>query len=125
MSVMQWEPTQPTQGLIAVVDILTKREVNPFAMRYDPKMCVSPEISPDAASQFQHMIGVLRCLLYLGRVDIISKLSLLQSHLALLSEEHLVAEVHTMAYMDQKYNSSLVYYPTFPDKDHSIFQKCD
>ena len=30
-----------------------------------------------------------------------------------------------MAYKEQKYNSRLVYNPTYPDIRHSVFKKCD
>ena len=61
----------------------------------------------------------------LGIIDTITKVSLLSSHLALPREGHLKAAVHVIGYIGQKYSSRLVYDPTYPDIDHSVFKKCD
>ena len=61
----------------------------------------------------------------LGRIDIITKVSLLSSHEALPKEGHLEAAVHAMAHVGQKYNSRLVYDPLYPEIDHHVFKKCD
>ena len=45
--------------------------------------------------------------------------------LALPREGHLDAAVHAMTYVGQKYDSRLVYGPSYPDIDHYIFKKCD
>ena len=42
-----------------------------------------------------------------GRIDIIFKLSLSSSHVALSRERHLDTAVHVMAYVGQKYNFRL------------------
>ena len=60
----------------------------------------------------------------LGRINIITKVSLLSSHVALPRERHLDAAVHVMAHVDQRYNSRLVYDPLYPEIDHSVFKKC-
>ena len=52
-------------------------------------------------------------------------MSLLSSHVALPIEENLDAAVHVMAYAEKKYNSRLVYDPSYPEIDHSVFMKCD
>ena len=54
-----------------------------------------------------------------------TKVSLLSSYIALPREGHLDAAVHVMAHVGQKYNSRLVYDPSYPEIDHSIFKKCD
>ena len=70
---------------------LSKRAENAFAMGYDPKMYVSPELNPDAVTCFQSIIGILK----LGRIDKIIKLSLLLLH-QVPKEKHLEAAVHVM-----------------------------
>ena len=57
----------------------------------------------------------------LVRIDIITKVSLWSSHVALLREGHLGAAVHVMAHVGQRYNSRLVYDPSYPEIDHSVF----
>ena len=61
----------------------------------------------------------------LGRIDIITKVSLLLSHVALPREEHLDTAVHVMVCVGQRYNSRLVFYPLYLEIDHSLFKKCD
>ena len=33
--------------------------------------------------------------------------------------------VHVMAHVGQRYNSRLVYDPSYPEIDYSVFKKCD
>ena len=61
----------------------------------------------------------------LGRMDIITKVLLLSSHVALPREGHLDTAVHLIAHDGQRYNSRLVYDPSYPEIDHSVFKKCD
>ena len=61
----------------------------PMSTEYRPEVNVSPELSSDEASYFQSLIGVLRWIVELGRVDICCELSMLSSHLALPREGHL------------------------------------
>ena len=58
-------------------------------------------------------------------IDIITKVSLFSSHIALPREVHLEAAVHVMAHVGQKYNSRLVYDPLYPEINHSSFKECD
>ena len=65
-----------------------------FAQGYRPETDVTPELDPEKASYYQSQIGVLRWSVELGRVDIITEVSLLASHLALPREGHLEAVFH-------------------------------
>ena len=51
-------------------------------------MDTSSTLEPEAASYYQTIIGVLRSMVELGRVDIATEVSLLASHLALPGEGH-------------------------------------
>ena len=57
------------------------------------------------------IIGILRWIIKLGRINIITKVSLLSSHVALLREGHLEAAINVLAHVGQRYNSRLVYGP--------------
>ena len=61
----------------------------------------------------------------MGRIDIITKMSLLSSHVALPKEGRLEAAIHVMAHVGQRYNSRLMYDPSYPEIDHSDFKECD
>ena len=90
---------------------MPKKAENSFKMQYDPELDTSPELDPDAASY--------------NLTDIITKVLSLSSHVALHREEHLEAAVHVMVHVGQRYNSSLVYDPSFLEIDHSVFKECD
>ena len=59
----------------------------------------------------------------LGKIDIITKVSLLSSHVALPREGQLEAAMHIMAHICERYNSRLVYDPSYHEINHSIFKK--
>ena len=102
---------------------LPKRADNLIKMGYDPESDIGPELELVAASYFQTMIGVLRWLIKLGRIDMITKVLLTSLHIALLREGQLDAAVHVMSYVGQKYNLILVNDPSYPKIDHIVFKK--
>ena len=59
----------------------------------------------------------------LGRFDIITNMSLMSSHVALPREGHLDAAVHAMAHVGQRYDSRLVYNPSYSAIDDNVFKK--
>ena len=77
---------------------LPKKVDNCFKIGYDPELGISPDLEPNATSYFQPIIGILRWMIKLERINIITKLSLLSTHLVLPREEHLDAAVHVMAW---------------------------
>ena len=87
---------------------LPKKAVNPFKMGYNPEMDTSPQLDQDAASYYLTIIGILKWMIELGRIDIIAKVSLLSSHAVLPRERHLDASVHVLAHV----------------VNHSVFKKC-
>ena len=61
----------------------------------------------------------------LERIDMIIKVSLLLSHLALPKEWHVNSAVHNMAYVGQNYNPRLVCIPSCIEIDHRVLKKCN
>ena len=61
----------------------------------------------------------------LGRIDIITEVSMLVSQLALQREGHLEAVFHIFGYMKGHHNSRMVFNPTYPTPDISIFHEHD
>jgi hypothetical protein len=104
---------------------LPKKAENPFCMSYEPELDTSTPLDPNAASYFQTIIGVMRWMVEIGRIDIATEVSLLSSHLAYPREGHLDAALHIMAYLRAKHNSRLVFDPTYPEIDMTVFQQCD
>ena len=53
-----------------------KKAENPLKMGCDPDLDISPELDPNAASYYLTIIGILRWMVELGRIDIITEVSL-------------------------------------------------
>lgn len=104
---------------------LPKKAENPFRMGYEPELDTSAPLDPDASSYYQSLIGVLRWMVEIGRIDIATEVSLLSSHLAYPREGHLEEALHVMAYLRQKHNSRLIFDPSYPDIDMTNFKECD
>ena len=104
---------------------LPARAATPFERDYRPELDTTPELSDERANFYQAQIGVLRWMVELGRIDIITEVSLLASHLALPREGHLDAVLRIYGYLKKKHNSRLVLDPTYPDIDMSVFKRCD
>eukprot|EP00804_Cyclotella_cryptica_P019398 CCRYP_006588-RA/>CCRYP_006588-RA protein AED:0.13 eAED:0.13 QI:0/0/0/1/0.75/0.6/5/0/864 len=104
---------------------LPSKAENPFAIGYSPELDDSPELDPSLSSYYQSQIGILRWMVELGRIDMMTEVSMLASHLAMPREGHLEAIFHIYAYLKQKYNSRLAFDPTYPSIDMSDFKECD
>ena len=83
---------------------------------------MSPELDAEDASYYQSLIGVLRWIVELGRVDICLEVSMLSSHLALPREGHMQQVFQTFAYLKKYHNTELVYDPSDPVVDMLQFQ---
>ena len=101
---------------------LIANEPNPFPLGYEPCMDLSPMLSPEESSYFQTIIGVMRCMVELGRTDISVKVSQLSSFLAMSRQGHLVNALHIMSYLNIRHNSRLVLDPSYPGIDMSEFK---
>lgn len=102
-----------------------KRATAPLPSGYEPDLDVTPELDAEQSSFYQSQIGVLRWMVEIGRVDIITDVSELSSHLALPREGHLEAVFHMFAYLEKKHNARIVFDPTYPEIDMSVFKECD
>ena len=61
-----------------------RRAKAPLPSGYNPDLDVTKELEPEHASFYQSQIGVLRWMVEIGRVDILTDVSVLSSQLALL-----------------------------------------
>ena len=100
---------------------LMKYAPNPFPIGYEPEMDVSRELNPDEASYFQTIIGVMRWMVELGRVDIGVEVSQLSLYLAYPRKGHMEAALHIMSYLCVKHNSCLVLNPLYAGIDYAQF----
>jgi len=88
---------------------------------YQPDIDISDALGPDRASYYQTMIGVMRWMVEIGRVNIATEFSLFSSHLAYPPEGHFEFALHMMSYLKWKHNSCLVFDTIHPEIDFDTF----
>jgi hypothetical protein len=101
--------------------MLVKKACGPFAGGYKPELDESPELYPTRSNFYQSQIGILRWCVELGRIGIITEVSMLSTYLCLPREGHLV--FHVFAYMGLHHNARVVFDPTYPAVDMGTFIK--
>ena len=104
---------------------LAARASSPFTTDYSPEIDTTPELNSADASYYMSLIGVLRWMVELGRVDICVEVSLMASHMTLPREGHLEKLLHIFAYLKIHYNSEMVFDPSETDIDRSLFERQD
>ena len=104
---------------------LPARVSSPLMSNYRPELDTTPELSPADASYYMSLIGILRWMVELGRVDICVEVSLMSSQMAMPREGHLNQLFHMFGYLKVHHNSKMVFDPSEPEIDRSIFEKQD
>jgi hypothetical protein len=105
--------------------MLVKKSPGPFAGGYKPELDESPELDPTRENFYQSQIEILRWCVELGRIYIITEVSMLSTYLCLPREGHLGAVFHVFACMGLHHNARVVFDPTYPDVDMGTFIKTD
>jgi hypothetical protein len=118
----------------AIENIKSKDEFNrklrtgahrPMKADYCPEIDVTPILPTTLASYYQGLIGVLRWTCELGRVDILTEVSMLSSHNALLREGHLEAALDIFAYLKKHQSAAIVFDDDVPAIDERRFKQFD
>ena len=102
---------------------LAARASAPLPNNYRPEIDVTDELEGAEASYYMSLIGILRWMVELGRVDICVEVSMMSSHLALPRKGHLAALFHMFAYLKKHHNAEMVFDPTEPDIDEAQFPR--
>jgi hypothetical protein len=111
--------------LAQVEERLTTKVTTPLSSGYRPELDTSPELDAKLANYFQGLIGVLRWMCELGRIDILHAVALLSRFLANPRRGHLDQVFHLFGYLKRYSKSSLVFDETLPEFDESRFNVCD
>ena len=72
----------------------------------------NPALEKYLAYWYQYLIGILRQMVEIVRVDIITKVSMLASQVAIPREGHLEVVLHVFEFIRQNYNSRMNFDPT-------------
>ena len=97
----------------------------PFSSNYRPEIDVTKELDDDGVAKFQSYMGIFRWMIELGRIDIITEVSMLTSHQVLPREGHLEACYSIFAYLRKNPNMSMVFHPSTMQVDERRFKKAD
>ena len=101
--------------------ILPTRADTPMIKDYYPELDESTELNEQDITWFQELIGILRWSVEIGRVDILTELSLLSAYQASPREGHLNQLLRIFAFLKKKPKLSLYFDPTLPKIDESMF----
>ena len=100
---------------------LTIKANAPIVRDYRPDTDVSGELDHKFSSLYQFLIGSLRWMLEMGRIDIAREVSMLSSFLAMPREGHLRQVLHIFSYLKYHHNSRIIMNPTNLDIKVSDF----
>ena len=90
-----------------------KTPQSPFScLSYRAELDNSEECNPEQISYFQNLVGVLRWIIELGRVDIHTEVSILSRYLASPRTGHLHQALHIFHYLDSHSRSKIALNPT-------------
>jgi hypothetical protein len=97
----------------------------PFMSGYRPELDVTNELDSALSSRYSQLIGILRWMVELGRVDIYHEVSVLSQYLALPRAGHLEAAYHIFSYLNKHEKSSIVFDPVDPYFNPDDFREVD
>ena len=96
---------------------LAAKSVTPMMSGYRPEIDIPPELGSEDAAYCHSLIGVLRLIVDICRIDINVEASMLSSHLSLTREGNFQDFLHIFAYLKKRMNSEMVFDPSDPDID--------
>ena len=96
---------------------LPTKAPTPMASNYYPEMDSSPELDSPEIRTFQELIGILRWAVEIGRVDILTEISMLSSYQAAPRQGHLDQLYHIFAHLKKKPKLTLYFDPQEPHID--------
>ena len=97
----------------------------PMRSTYRPELDFSEELSSSDASYYQSLIGILRLIVGLGRVDICLEVSMMSSYLALPRKGHMEQVMQIFGYLRKYHNAELVFDPSDALIDEQDFDRKD
>ena len=102
---------------------LPKTVETPLSSGYRPELDSSRELSPSQVNYYQGLIGTLRWICELGRVDILMPVCLLSSYLMSPRIGHLEQALHCFAYLKNYNRSKMIVDDSSPNFDNTSFFK--
>ena len=104
---------------------LAAKNVTPMTSGYLLKIYIKPDIGMDDAAYFHTLIGVLRWIFELGKIDINEKSLILSSHLVLPQDDHFQELLCVFAHLKKHMNTEMVFDLSEPEIDTNSFHRQD
>ena len=104
---------------------LKPKEIDVLPKGCCPEIDILPKLGTEDASHFQSLIGVLRQMVELERVNMCTEVSMMSSCLAMPRRGHLDALFRVFAYLKKNHNTCMVFNPTEPKVDMKDFPRED
>ena len=117
--------TEVERELKKVDKRLPTKVTTPLGSGYRPELDQTQELDAKRQNYYQGLIGVLRWICELGRLDILVAVSLMSRYLAQARVGQLEQVFHIFAYLKQYSSSKLVFDDTLPYVDEGRFEECD
>ena len=93
-----------------------KTAEHPFSSQsYRPELDISEECDEEQVEFYQSLVGILRWLCEIGRLDILTETSLLSTYLACPRVGHLHQALHVFKYLNDHKRSKVVFDPNYVD----------
>ena len=83
------------------------------------------ELNKPEASYYMLLIGILRWIIELNKIDIAVEVSIMVAVMALIRNGHLDQLFYIFRFLKIKYNTELIFDPSYPKIDKSNFEKKD
>ena len=96
---------------------LNRGGMAPLSPGYCPELDANPELELQDATYYQSLIGILRWMVEMGRIDITWKVSMMSSFVAMTCEGHLQQLLHLFAYLKYHHNARIAFDPSYPAID--------
>jgi len=104
---------------------LPARAETHLSSEYRPEIDILEELGASEGAYYQLLIGILRWMVELGRVDICCEISMMSSHLALPRKGHLEQLFRVFAYLKKYHNTEMIFDPSEPEIDMQLFPRKD
>ena len=96
-----------------------------LSTNYNPEIDASEELDQNGVGYYQSLIGILRWIVEMGRMEICMEVSSLSSYIAMPRDGHMQQVLHIFAYLKINHNARIVFDHTYLEIDDETFEEKD
>eukprot|EP00957_Ditylum_brightwellii_P013880 1046412-Ditylum_brightwellii.AAC.1 len=104
---------------------ISAKAETPIRSTYKPELEITSVLYPVDGAYYHSLVGVLRWMVELGKIDIYLEVSLMSSHLAMPREGHMAEVLRIFIHLRKYHNTELVFGPSNPVMDELAFEQKD